>query len=295
MSKRSRTVHLGLGLGLAGLLQASSAAAWSLPPRAFVDGSIPRAALARRSYARVVQKVAGMPEDGNASNLVNRTGLQLLNVLWEDTGRWEGSSVGPNISDVTIEVQMDGANGETRTALMPVMRYANFTDKTGDVPMNKLMIPVGNQGKDGDLSYVSLRDFLAAPTQFMALPDKGIDQGAVAARAARPPRAGQRPGDVPADPAAGQGDVLAGDLQLPVVAQEPGGPDAAGDAARYEHDDRRQRARHAGRRHLGSAAVLQQERTARAADGRAPVRREGVGRDHERRVGRSRWAATRTC
>jgi hypothetical protein len=177
MSKRSRTVHLRLGLGLAGLLQASSAAAWSLPPRAFVDGSIPRAALARRSYARVVQKVAGMPEDSNASNLVNRTGLQLLNVLWEDTGRWEGSSVGPNISDVTIEVQMDGANGETRTALMPVMRYANFADKTGDVPMNKLMIPVGNQGKDGDLSYVSLRDFLAAPTQFMALPAKGSIKG----------------------------------------------------------------------------------------------------------------------
>ena len=92
-------------MGLAGLLQASTAAAWSLPPRAFVDGSIPRAALARRSYARVVQKVAGMPGDNNASNLVNRTGLQLLNVLWEDTGRWEGSSVGPNISDVTIEVE----------------------------------------------------------------------------------------------------------------------------------------------------------------------------------------------
>jgi hypothetical protein len=45
---------------------------------------------------------------------VNRTGLQLLNVLWEDTGRWEGSSVGPNISDVTIEVQMDDARGGTR-------------------------------------------------------------------------------------------------------------------------------------------------------------------------------------
>jgi hypothetical protein len=177
MSKRSRTVHLGLGLALAGLLPASTAAAWSLPPRSFVDGSIPRAARAQRTYTRVVQKVAAMPDDSHATALVNSTGLELLNVLWEDTGRWEGSSVGPNISDVTIEVQMDGANGQTRTALMPVMRYANFADKTGDVPMNKLMIPVGNQGKDGDLSYVSLRDFLAAPAQFMTLPAKGSIKG----------------------------------------------------------------------------------------------------------------------
>jgi hypothetical protein len=183
MSNRSRTVRLGLGLGIAGLLQASTAAAWTLPPRAFVDGSIPQAARAQRSYARIVQKVAAMPENGAAINLVNSTGLQLLNVLWEDTGRWEGSSVGPNISDVTIEVQMEGAHGETRTALMPVMRTENFTDKTGDVAMNKLMIPVGNHGKDGDLAYVSLRDFLAAPTQFMTLPGKGkIKGGSLLAR-----------------------------------------------------------------------------------------------------------------
>src|SRR5678815_3458062 len=92
-------------------------------------------------------------------------------------GRRQGSSVGPNISDVTIEVQMEDAGGATRTALMPVMRYANFTDKTGDVAMRKLMIPVGNQNKAGDLSYVSLRDFLAAPAQFMSLPAKGSIKG----------------------------------------------------------------------------------------------------------------------
>jgi len=177
MGKRSHTAYVGLGLGLAGLLQATTAAAWTLPPPAFVDGSIPRAARARRNYARVVEQVAAMPGNAQATNLVNSTGLQLLNVLWEDTGRWQGSAVGPNISDVTIEVQMDAANGTTRTALMPVMRYENFTDKTGDVPMNKLMIPVGNQGKAGDLSYVSLRDFLAAPAQFMTLPAKGSIKG----------------------------------------------------------------------------------------------------------------------
>ncbi|HEY7372603.1 MAG TPA: hypothetical protein VIF57_10625 [Polyangia bacterium] len=167
---------MALGLGLA-LWQPASAFAWTLPPRAFVDGSIPREARARRTYAHVVEKVAAMPEDDRATTLVNQTGLELLNVLWEDTGRWEGSSVGPNISDVTIEVQMDDGAGQTRTALMPVMRHANFTDKTGDVPIDKLMIPVGNHDEAGTLSYVSLRDFLAAPAQFMSLPGKGKIKG----------------------------------------------------------------------------------------------------------------------
>jgi hypothetical protein len=176
MSNRRRITKASIGLGLA-LLQPASAFAWTLPPRAFVDGSIPREAQARRAYGQVVDKVAAMPGDGRATRLVNDAGLQLLNVLWEDTGRWEGSAVGPNISDVTIEVQMDDGQGRTRTALMPVMRHDNFTDKTGDVPIDKLMIPVGNHDGGGTLSYVSLRDFLAAPTQFMTLPGKGSIKG----------------------------------------------------------------------------------------------------------------------
>jgi hypothetical protein len=160
MSKPPRVTRLAVGLGLA-LLQTPPAFAWNLPPRSFVDGIIPRAAREHAAYARVVEKVAGMPGDLRATGLVKRSGLQLLNVLWEDTGRWQESAVGRNISDVTIEVQMEHERGLTRTALMPVMRHDNFTDKTGDVAMAKLMIPVGNHGKDGTLSYVSPRDFLA--------------------------------------------------------------------------------------------------------------------------------------
>jgi hypothetical protein len=72
---------------------------------------------------------------------------------------------------------MDDGHGQTRTALMPVMRHANFTDKTGDVAIDKLKIPVGNHDNSGTLTYVSLRDFLAAPTQFMTLPGKGSIKG----------------------------------------------------------------------------------------------------------------------
>src|SRR5690349_11744157 len=59
---------------------------------------------AARDYQRMVEKVSNMVGDDRAYNLTQAQGLNLLNVMWEDTGRWEGSSVGPNISDVTIEV-----------------------------------------------------------------------------------------------------------------------------------------------------------------------------------------------
>jgi hypothetical protein len=132
----------------------------------------------RPGYATVVRKVAGMTGDPHAGSLAARAGLELLNVLWEDTGRWQGSSVGPNISDVTIEVQMDNGRGQKQTALMPVLRHANFTDKTGDVALDKLMIPVGNQRPvSAPLSYVSLRDFLAAPGRYLTLPGKGTIKG----------------------------------------------------------------------------------------------------------------------
>src|SRR4051812_34234981 len=79
------------------------------------------------SYHTVIEHVAQMVDDAHAQELAARRKLQILNVMWEDTGRWMGSSVGPNISDVTIEVQEKTANG-TRTTLMPVIRGDNFTD-----------------------------------------------------------------------------------------------------------------------------------------------------------------------
>jgi len=107
-------------------------------------------------------------------------------VLWEDTGRWLGSSVGPNISDVTIEVEMT-VGGKKRTALMPVIRRPNFSDVTGDVPLEKIRIPVGNQvegWKAGDpLSTISLREFLASPGRYLTLPQRGaIKRGSLLAR-----------------------------------------------------------------------------------------------------------------
>jgi hypothetical protein len=130
-----------------------------------------------RAYDRMVQKVAGMTSDDRAYNLASAFGLNILDVMWEDTGRWEGSSVGPNISDVTIEVEGYKKGKSQHTYLMPVMRYDNFTDKTADIKIDKIVIPVGNQREGGTLELVSLKELLESPEQYMSTHDKGKIKG----------------------------------------------------------------------------------------------------------------------
>lgn len=55
-------------------------------------------------YLRAIELTAGMVSDRNAQAYARRQGLNVLNLTWEDTGRYKNSSVGPNISDMTIQV-----------------------------------------------------------------------------------------------------------------------------------------------------------------------------------------------
>jgi hypothetical protein len=133
------------------------------------------------TYGRIVERVADMVNDSEAAAQLARRNLQILNVMWEDTGRWFGSSVGPNISDVTIEVQEKTKNG-VQTHLMPVIRPPNFTDITGDVPIDKIRIPVGNQA-NGQLTDITLRELLADPMRWLSNPQKGtIKRGSLLAQ-----------------------------------------------------------------------------------------------------------------
>jgi hypothetical protein len=127
-------------------------------------------------YQGVISRVAGMVSNPEATGLASKHGLQILNVLWEDTGRWQGSSVGPNISDVTIEVA-DGTGSARRRALMPVIRFPNFRDKTADVRLDKFFLRIGNQREGGRLQVVSLRQFLKHPLRYLSLPEKGTIKG----------------------------------------------------------------------------------------------------------------------
>jgi hypothetical protein len=123
-----------------------------------------------------IDRVAGLVSDPAAQRLAADRGLQFVNVLWEDTGRFQGSSVGPNISDVTIEV-VDGEGGRRRQALMPVLRFPNFADRTADVKLDKVWVRTGNQQDGAPEQVVTLRELLAAPERYLSLPRQGTIKG----------------------------------------------------------------------------------------------------------------------
>ncbi len=108
------------------------------------------------AYRQVVEDSASMVYDAEAQALAAEHGLQILNVTWEDTGRYDNSSVGPNISDMTIQVQqMDPRTEEFSLTCMPVIRFPNFEDVTADLAMEDFHLLVGNE--DGDeLRKISL-------------------------------------------------------------------------------------------------------------------------------------------
>jgi len=128
------------------------------------------------AYRDVVSAVASMVSDPDARRAAERHGLQLQNVLWEDTGRWQGSSIGPNISDVTIEVR-SGEGEARRLALMPVLRFPNFSDRTADVRLDRIHLRVGNERDGGPEQVITLRDFLAEPGRWLSRAAAGHIQG----------------------------------------------------------------------------------------------------------------------
>ncbi|MFO0587817.1 MAG: hypothetical protein U0441_09770 [Polyangiaceae bacterium] len=132
----------------------------------------------REEYERVVQKVAGMVSDSNVSSLASRRGLGVMNVMWEDTGRSVGSSVGPNISDLTLQVRYNDASGRSQSALMPVIRFPNFSDRTGDVAADKFFVRVGNErANKGPLRTVALSEVLKDVKSFASMPDSILGSG----------------------------------------------------------------------------------------------------------------------
>ena len=127
-------------------------------------------------YPAVVDRVAGMVSDREVQALAAERGLRLHDVLWEDTGRAQGSSVGPNISDVTIEVVSED-RGARRLALMPVLRFPDFADRTADVRLDRVFLRVGNERGGAADRTITLAEFLASPGRFLSGPDAGRIRG----------------------------------------------------------------------------------------------------------------------
>ncbi|MEN9230314.1 MAG: hypothetical protein Q6L68_05365 [Thermostichus sp. DG02_5_bins_236] len=112
------------------------------------------------AYKRVIDQTMSITGDPQTRALAERYGLDIVNITWEDTGRHKGSALGPNISDMTIQVQkLNPRTGRYELSLMPVIRYPNFTDLSADLPLDGLRLLVGNE-KGEDLQPIPLRDLL---------------------------------------------------------------------------------------------------------------------------------------
>jgi len=122
------------------------------------------------TFARTIDKVAGMVNDPQLAARVRRRNLALVNVAWEDTGRALGSALGPNISDLTLQVRRRDRGGAFASALMPVIRPPNFVDRTGDVPADRFFVRVGNERAGQPLRSVPLTDVLRDLSAFTSAP-----------------------------------------------------------------------------------------------------------------------------
>ena len=110
-----------------------------------------------RNFETTVNKVVEMARDPKLRDRLRQLDLDIVNVMWEDTARTAGSVWGPNITDMTLQVRH--GKGNKMRSLLPVIRYPNFTDKTGDVPLDLVSIKVGNEaGKE--LQVIPLKDYL---------------------------------------------------------------------------------------------------------------------------------------
>jgi hypothetical protein len=131
-----------------------------------------------QEYARVIAKVTSMVSDSDLSSRVRRRNLALVNVAYEDTGRAQGSVLGPNISDLTLQVRRRDPNGQFESSIMPVIRPPNFVDRTGDVPSDRFFVRVGNE-KGQNLTSIPLTDVLKNLKAFAARPDSILGDGNV--------------------------------------------------------------------------------------------------------------------
>lgn len=122
------------------------------------------------TFGETIRQVTALPSNQGAQRLAAQHGLNVVNVMWEDTGRNAGSSVGPNISDITLQVREPIPGGGVRTHLLPVIRHPNFSDRTADVRANHMWVRVGNQREGEGLRNVPLREVLSHLRAYLSDP-----------------------------------------------------------------------------------------------------------------------------
>jgi hypothetical protein len=112
------------------------------------------------NYSKTLAKTVGMVRDRKVQELAEKHGLHVLDVTWEDTARFDNSAVGSNISDMTIQVQHQiPGRDEYELSCMPVIRFPNFTDLSGDISPDQFSLLVGNE-KGRPLKKITVRELL---------------------------------------------------------------------------------------------------------------------------------------
>lgn len=182
----NRNLRIGLGLGLiAGTIAIAAPATranaplpnWSGVPTVSQDRPAATDTTAADGYRQVIERTQAMVSDPAARRRAAAAGLDILNVTWEDTGRFYGSAVGPNISDMTIQVQRyDPATRRHQLHLMPVIRHPNFEDLSADISLDNFFVMVGNE-RGEDLQRVPLADVLGNLRRYLHNPDSWAGRG----------------------------------------------------------------------------------------------------------------------
>ncbi len=122
------------------------------------------------AFHAVVRAVSRPEQSPSVCAQLTALGLDLVHVAWEDTGRFKGSAVGPNISDMTIQVHSH-SGGRPYLTCMPVLRLPNFADRTGDLAIELVRLQVGN-ARGEPLRTIGLREYLGDLRAHLSRPDR---------------------------------------------------------------------------------------------------------------------------
>jgi len=110
----------------------------------------------------LINKIKSIASNNELQKFANINQLDIKLITWEDTGRSKKSSIGPNITDMTLRLDKDGT-------LLPVIRRPNYSDETADLPIEQFQLTVGNESgkEENEMIKISLRKYLENPKDFI--------------------------------------------------------------------------------------------------------------------------------
>jgi len=128
------------------------------------------AALSDPAYVNLAQLLPGIIRNPKIADQLRSYGLVVTETSWNDTGRDAMSSGGANISDVKLAAITRDRAGAFKPIPQPIVRLNNFEDKTVDIDLDKVFIPVGNAWGVKPFQ-VSLRSFIEYLPLFLSKPE----------------------------------------------------------------------------------------------------------------------------